>query len=59
MLLQDLMEFSCTNFPYDLDLANRKESVFLDIRTILPILKVSIFSNPLASIQQVPHGDTL
>ena len=36
------LDFSFANFPYDFDLADHKDSVFLDIQPSFPILNVLI-----------------
>ena len=42
----------------NLDLADPRESVFLDNQPGFLILKVLVFLQPLTSIQKVPHEET-
>jgi hypothetical protein len=55
---QDLLDVVRANLADNPDLADPKESVFLDIQPILTILKTLPLPQPLTSIQEVPYEQT-
>jgi hypothetical protein len=52
------MDLASANLADNPGLTSPSASVFLDNQPSFPILKVLFFPQPLASIQEVPHGET-
>ena len=52
------MDLACANPADNRNLAERTESVFLDIETSFPILKLLLLRQPLTSILEVLIGKT-
>jgi hypothetical protein len=52
------VDLACTNPEDNRNLADRRESVFLDIRAGFPILKALFLAQPLTSFQEDLNAET-